>query len=87
MYDLNEIKNLASHLPMLNQHDLIVELIRLKNGGVPFLGCLSFIHINQKVNLVQAKTILLALDVYSETEKFEIEQMNQIMLAEFNERN
>ena len=85
MKTAGEIKKYAESLPMLDGRALAGELVRLKNGGVPFLGCVCFVQHNRKVGLLEARNILLAADVYSEREKSDIEAMLQAMLAEVNE--
>lgn len=66
---VGEIKKYAESLPMLDGRALAGELVRLKNGGVPFLGCVCFVQHNRKAGLLEARNILLAADVYSEREK------------------
>ncbi|SFG94111.1 Uncharacterised protein [Neisseria elongata] len=86
MKTVGEIKKYAESLPMLDGRALAGGLVRLKNGGVPFLGCVCFVQYNRKVGLLEARNILLAADVYSEREKSDIEAMLQAMLAEVNEK-
>ena len=85
MKTVGEIKKYAESLPMLDGRALAGGLVRLKNGSVPFLGCVCFVQHNRKVGLLEARNILLAADVYSEREKSDIEAMLQAMLAEVNE--
>ena len=48
MKTVGEIKQYAESLPMLEGRVLAGELVRLKNGGVPFLGCVySGLNLNQ----------------------------------------
>ena len=48
MKTVGEIKKYAESLPMLDGRALAGELVRLKNGGVPFLGCVySGLNLNQ----------------------------------------
>ena len=86
MKTVGEIKKYAESLPMWDGRALAGGLVRLKNGGVPFLGCVCFVQYNRKVGLLEARNILLAADVYSEREKSDIEAMLQAMLAEVNEK-
>ena len=48
MKTVGEIKKYAESLPMLDGRALAGELVRLKNGGVPFLGCVCFVQHNRK---------------------------------------
>lgn len=43
MKTVGEIKKYAESLPMLDGRALAGEFVRLKNGGVPFLGCVCFV--------------------------------------------
>ena len=48
MKTVGEIKQYAESLLMLDGRALAGELVRLKNGGVPFLGCVySGLNLNQ----------------------------------------
>ena len=85
MKTAGEIKKYVESLPMLDGRALAGGLARLKNGGVPFLGCVCCAQHNRKAGLLEARNILLAADVYSEREKSDIEAMLQAMLAEVNE--
>ena len=48
MKTASEIKKYAESLPMVDGRALAGELVRSKNGGVPFLGCVySGLNLNQ----------------------------------------
>ncbi len=48
MKTVGEIKKYAESLPMLDGRALAGGLVRLKNGGVPFLGCVCFVQYNRE---------------------------------------
>ena len=85
MKTVGEIKKYAESLPMLDGRALAGEFVRLKNGGVPFLGCVCFVQHTRTPSLLEARSILLRSEGSSEREKSDSEARWQAILAEVKE--
>jgi hypothetical protein len=85
--NLEEIRNDARKLQPLNQHELNDKVLELKNKGVPFLGCVAFVQINQDLSLGDARKQTLALNAWTKEEKDQIVHYHKLMMSELDEEN
>lgn len=84
---IEEIKQKALALNKLENKELNQAVLELKNIGVPFLGCVVFVQINQKVSLLEAKTKTLELECWTKKEKEENDFNLNLMLNDFEVDN
>jgi hypothetical protein len=82
---LEEIKREAQHFHAATTDDMRTKVQALKSVGVPFLGCVAFVQVNQNLSLADARKQTLALDVWTSDEKDKIETQHTVMLREFSE--
>jgi len=67
----------------MTNSELKSKLEILKNEGTSFLGCLSFAQKELNISLLEAKEKVLNLGLYSDAEKAQIIEFNELMMSEF----
>ena len=82
---LEEIKKEAARCKCDDISSLSSKITALKNIGVTFLGCVSFVQVNQQITLKEAQKLTLQLEAYTKDEKRKIEEVIDVMLSELNE--
>lgn len=83
--NLEELKNEATSFKLHDFKSLSKKISELKGKGVSFLGCVAFVQIIKDISLKEARELTLTLDSYNDSERKVIDDMNKLMLSEFEE--
>lgn len=84
---INEIKQAALVFTSQNKQELSDKIKKLKDQGIPFLGCVVFTQYSQQISLLEAKNLTLELDAWTDEEKAEIKGYISLMMSEFEKED